>query len=309
MKRLPLLTTACCLLLSVTLHAQCDLAINLINAVITCVEETTDPDPVNLSIPFTGTDPNFTTTVTPISPPGLPMPEVDGDDPGVDNEGFIVINNMMEGGTYLISLMGQNCNFGTINYFIPDGTCGMVLPVELAFFSAHPKAENQSIKLSWATSAELNAASFHLERSTDGGRSFSPIVQIPAAGYSTSRQNYSWTDRSPAVGTNYYRLLQYDFDGGFTIYGPLRIDMEADQKEEFIIYPNPVDDQLSINAQDREIVGLEIWSLQGQQLRSISYSGVSNASISTEGIPSGMYQILVFDDRTSLPETRIITIR
>ncbi|MEL6394014.1 MAG: hypothetical protein AAFR97_14820, partial [Bacteroidota bacterium] len=94
-------------------RAQCELAINLINAELVCQEETTDPDLVNLNIPFMGTDPFFMTTVTVVSPPSAPEPEVGGQDPATDEEGFIIISNMIEGGTYLISLMGLNCNFGS----------------------------------------------------------------------------------------------------------------------------------------------------------------------------------------------------
>ncbi|MEM6879354.1 MAG: T9SS type A sorting domain-containing protein [Bacteroidota bacterium] len=288
-------------------RAQCELAINLINAELVCQEETTDPDLVNLNIPFMGTDPFFMTTVTVVSPPSAPEPEVGGQDPATDEEGFIIISNMIEGGTYLISLMGLNCNFGSLNYFIPDGTCGMILPVELEFFSAQTRAPSQMVALNWATAAEENADYFALERSTDGGRNFYPVTQIPSAGYSTERKAYAWSDRSPAVGTNYYRLLQYDFDGSFTTYGPVFADFEARNQSELTFYPSPTAGLLYLTAQDKPVRELEIWSLQGQLVRSLSLANTTRQAISIYDLRPGVYQFLIYDDRRNLLSSQLIT--
>lgn len=270
--------------------SQCSLAINLINATIVCDEETPNPDLVSLVIPYTGTDANFVTSVTVVSPPNAPTPIVGGDDPSSQPSGNIVISDMIEGGTYLISLMGQECNFGTLTYFIPDGTCGTVLPVELRYFSGRAMEQGHQVSLNWATSSELNADKFTIERSMDGGRTFSAIGELSAAGSTTVEQQYSWTDRRPTTGVNFYRLVQYDLDGSFTTYGPIAVEIEG-QSDALLLYPNPTTSELNIRGYEYQIERLEIWNIQGQLVKTISVAYTDQTSFSVSDLQVGTYHI------------------
>ncbi|MEM6397878.1 MAG: T9SS type A sorting domain-containing protein [Bacteroidota bacterium] len=270
--------------------SQCTLAINLINATIICDEETPNPDPVSLSIPYTGTDANFMTSVTVVSPPDAPTPIVGGDDPSNQPSGDIVISDMIEGGTYLISLMGQECNFGTFTYVIPDGTCGMALPVELAYFYGQPTTNRTEVSLHWATSSEIDADRYVIERSTNGGRTFLSISTLSAAGSTNERQQYNWIDKRPVQGMNYYRLVQYDLDGTFTKYGPLAIQIDG-HEEELFVYPNPTNGELNIQGYENRIKQLEIWNLQGQLVRTLEVGHVDARSFLVSDLATGTYHI------------------
>ena len=90
------------------------------------------------------------------------------------------------------------------------GSTSIVLPVTFGAFAAQ-KQGCEAI-LNWTTLMEHNNDHFVVERSTDG-RNFSSIGNIAAAGNSSAAQTYTYYDRFPANGLNYYRITQVDVDG------------------------------------------------------------------------------------------------
>lgn len=93
------------------------------------------------------------------------------------------------------------------------GSTGTVLPVTFGSFTVL-KQDCEAV-LSWTTLTEHNNDYFAIERSQDG-RSFTKIGSVDAAGNSNEPQSYSYYDRLPANGTNYYRIVQVDADGKST---------------------------------------------------------------------------------------------
>jgi hypothetical protein len=53
---------------------------------------------------------------------------------------------------------------------------------------------------------------------------------VSAAGNSNMTLDYSFVDVTPLSTINYYRLVQYDWDGEFEIYGPIAIDNRKEEK-------------------------------------------------------------------------------
>ena len=86
------------------------------------------------------------------------------------------------------------------------------LPIKLISFTGEPL--QGKVKLAWTTASELNNDFFTLERSLNGA-TFTEIAEIPGSGTTEQTKSYSEFDNSPITGTNYYRLKQTDFDGGF----------------------------------------------------------------------------------------------
>jgi hypothetical protein len=90
------------------------------------------------------------------------------------------------------------------------GSTSIVLPVTFGSFTA--TKQGCEAVLDWTTLSEQNNDHFEIERSADG-RSFSRIGKVDAAGNSSTVQHYSYYDKAPAGGTNYYRIVQVDADG------------------------------------------------------------------------------------------------
>ncbi len=84
------------------------------------------------------------------------------------------------------------------------------LPIELGEFKATQK--NKAIEISWETFAEVNNEGFQLLWSKNG-HDFEIIADIKSKGNRNTHQSYTFTDETPQPGTNYYMLVQKDFDG------------------------------------------------------------------------------------------------
>lgn len=96
------------------------------------------------------------------------------------------------------------------------------LPISLIGFTAKP--EGTSVRLDWTTANERNNELFTVERSADGNL-FSPVLEVPGAGFSDLPLSYSDLDRAPLQGVSYYRLRQTDHDGASSVSAVVSVVM------------------------------------------------------------------------------------
>jgi hypothetical protein len=125
---------------------------------------------------------------------------------------------------------------------LPCASISCVLPVELMEFVAEPAG--REVMVSWATGSEQNSDHFMVERSTDGEH-FEAIGRVGAAGTSGMTLRYTWPDKHPVQGWNYYRLKQVDIDGT-SAYSPVRSVFMSDRPSTIEVYPNPANDVVNI---------------------------------------------------------------
>lgn len=138
---------------------------------------------------------------------------------------------------------------------------GVILPILLTSYYA--KAVGDKVKLEWQTSLEQDADRFVIERSTDG-RHFSLLTSIKCANIPTGSQ-YTAYDDHPSPGYNYYRLLQYDLNGGKKDFGVRTVLSGADNNLTITAYPNPVTQALNLRLQpvNKEQLHVTLFSAQG----------------------------------------------
>ncbi len=110
------------------------------------------------------------------------------------------------------------------------------LPVQLISFTA--QKENEQVLLQWSTASEQNTKNFVVEHSLDGIQ-WQNIGNVPASGNSNSVINYSYADTHPAVGMNYYRLLQMDIDGKSN-YSEVRVVKFINDRQVIALITNPI---------------------------------------------------------------------
>ncbi len=174
----------------------------------------------------------------------------------------------------------------------PIFTQSFTLPVELVQFLATKNAD-ASIRLSWATTEELNSSSFEVERSVDLAAGWQKISTVKAKGYSSTTANYSFTDQFPLAGTGYYRLKMIDLDGKFQ-YSKV-VSVSSDQKSQpLVIYSNPFSDQIRLKVKvDRaENLTLTVSDIIGKTYLKQSYNaqaGDNLINLVPAGASSGMY--------------------
>jgi hypothetical protein len=164
------------------------------------------------------------------------------------------ITTLMGGGTN-----GTNCSGA--NGAQAGGTGGMlnslvipvsgstfppcVLPVEYSYFTATPE-EGTGIILAWGTSNEQRNRLFKIEHSADGQR-FSPLATVQSTSAYGEGREYSYLDRKPVNGTNWYRIKQVDANGA-SAYSEVRmVVFGAGETVIGSVYPNPVRTQNTLN--------------------------------------------------------------
>jgi len=98
---------------------------------------------------------------------------------------------------------------------------GIALPIELIEFEGYP--ENGYNELTWITASEYNASHYLLQQSADGFN-YMTFATLPAAGNSTQTLHYRAMHLNPEPVVNYYRLVQYDFDGVYEVFEVISID-------------------------------------------------------------------------------------
>ncbi len=114
-----------------------------------------------------------------------------------------------------LNLTGNSTVTGSGHGIVTGVTTGTgwttTLPVTLVSLEA-TVGKNNSVGIRWETASEINNAHFDLSRSSNG-IDFKNIATIREVGNSTIVHDYSYSDKNPSEGLNYYRLKQVDYDG------------------------------------------------------------------------------------------------
>jgi len=186
--------------------------------------------------------------------------------------------------TIRVTLTGMMANK---EYLFSIGSSGTALPVEFTYFNATEK--NGTVELTWGTATEKNNDFFEVQRSDDGVN-WVALEQVQGAGTTINPRDYVSYDQNPLQGLSYYRLKQVDFDGT-TDYSKVReVRFEGNGNNTLSIqsvYPNPFQDQLSIdcNIPESGAVVLELLNASGVSVKRESFDLFSgNQQIRLDGL-------------------------
>ncbi len=181
---------------------------------------------------------------------------------------------------------GTTCN--ALPVIADIGGC-TAQPVRLAGFNL--VNNGSSVSLYWATASEVNNNYFNVERSRDG-YDFEAIGQVKGNGTSEIGHTYSFIDESPIIGTGYYRLAQYDYDGAIEYSATLSTSTE--DKTLVTVAPNPFTHQTSILISDsqKEAVQIKVLDLTGKLLYTGNYYTNETITLGSE-FNVGLYIVQV----------------
>jgi len=165
------------------------------------------------------------------------------------------------------------------------------LPVTLIKYEATKKANGS--QLNWETASESNNSHYLVYRSTDGAN-FKQIAKIAG---NNKASKYQYLDQNPASGDNYYKLVQFDFDGKFEELGIRAVNFELQADNTVSIYPKPADDKinLSFNRTFDSDISVKIFDLSGREVQKTTITAQKEAVNYVldldEKINSGIYII------------------
>lgn len=167
--------------------------------------------------------------------------------------------------------------------------CAGKLPITLLDFTA--QQQGAEIQLTWQTLSEQSNHYFTLERSFEGA-TFDRISEVEGAGTSLARNEYQFADKTPAEGTNYYRLRQTDYDGKSEIVSKVKtVQFQSEKLSTFSVNPSLIlqGESIICSFGAETASGLELISPDGHVVAYYSIAGSSSVQISTGDLHSGMY--------------------
>ena len=177
------------------------------------------------------------------------------------------------------------------------------LPIDWLSFRANPAGS--TVQLDWTTSSDGMAATFYVQRSTDG-QTWTNVGSVPGLA-SKLAQVYFYQDSLPLNGTSYYRLARVVASPNDTPQVSWVQAVTFDQPLTYLVHPNPVRGQLhlSLLTPSSQHVELLLLSVDGRPLKTETWS-VSTTQQELDmdlgGVPSGLYFLDIVDDRGSHPQ-------
>jgi hypothetical protein len=150
--------------------------------------------------------------------------------------------------------------------------------------------QDNAVRTLWTTETEYNNDYFTVERSADGA-AWTAIGQVEAAGNSTQRTDYSFTDESPLSGISYYRIRQTDNNGDVS-YSDIASVNAPNALKDVTVYPNPTESQVRVSGLGAQ--SFKLINALGTEVNcpSMPESGSEAMLIDLSALPKGIYYLV-----------------
>ncbi len=165
----------------------------------------------------------------------------------------------------------------------PDFTIGNVLPVQW-LRPVKASIQNSHTMVEWTAASQINNEKFVIEHSVDG-KEFYLVGEQKGEANTFESKTYSFIHEYPLQGMNYYRIKQLDYDGKFSYSNIASVSYKS---RDLIIYPNPVQNELTITSTNEDVV--QIYDVYGRLIKSKAIQ-VGQNKVSMSELPSGTYII------------------
>ena len=178
-----------------------------------------------------------------------------------------------------------------------------VLPLQLLSFTA--KGQDNTVRLQWITTNEVNVSHFEIQRGTDGTH-FNALGRVDAIGSSNGNHTYNYTDASVTNVENYYRLKMTDIDGHFS-YSPVA-HVSLATTGAFVVLPNPARDFVVVR---HPVTGtgarLLLTDMAGRVVKEVlPGKGVFQTTVDVKSVSSGMYKLIWQDGAVRISRSVVV---
>lgn len=185
-------------------------------------------------------------------------------------------------------------SFSTFGAVAFANTTNSTLPVTLRDLTARLQERCAAVRLDWSTDLEQNSRVFTVQRSTDGIY-WKDIATIAAAGNSSVRKNYSYTDAAVGSQAKYlYRLWLNDLDGASKYSKIVIVQTNCNNGDSYLVYPNPVKELITIQT---PLTGgpkvVTIYNGAGQRLVELTLKPGTVQTIPAAGWSKGLYMVVL----------------
>jgi len=153
--------------------------------------------------------------------------------------------------------------------------------------------QNKEVVVTWTTAYESGSDYFEVERSLDGGRTFTGLGRVTAAGEATERTDYAFTDNSPVNGESAYRIRQADVNE--TVDYSNVVTVTFGEPSIGMLSPNPTNGWLRLRGIGEAPLQASVLDLEGRTLLRKQLG--SGGGFSVTELPTGVYLLRYTLDR------------
>ncbi len=191
---------------------------------------------------------------------------------------------------------GTAKNIAILDNFIVQKYANALLSLKLLSFDA--EAKNKFATIKWTTTEEINAASYTIERSSNG-ITFSAIAAVPAANGYSNGNYYQVTDSLPFSAVSYYRLKMINNDGSFSYSDTKTVSFGAANTTTISVFPNPTADYANIKMTN---------AVAGKYLYTVSAVSGQPVAAATVQLSNGTQQIQIDLTKTTVKGVLLIQV-
>ncbi len=204
--------------------------------------------------------------------------------------------------------IGSGTEGGCGNDFALDdisfASCPAGGPLPVSFLGLNARQKGTGVNIDWSTAFESNNKYFEVERSNDGGYTWSPAARVNSQGNSTTKHDYTAFDAKPQLGMNYYRIRQTDFDGTSKFSNTVAVKFSID-KTSGTVLANPftnniVVDFLSNHSQTLQATVFDNAGRKVVKQQITLNGGTSRQNINAAQLQKGMYILQIVDENGNL---------
>lgn len=205
----------------------------------------------------------------------------------------IEYNKNTETGNNSLYLLGKNP--------VASRATAGALPVTLISFNGTYAGNN--VILEWATSQEINASHYVIQRSSNG-TDFTDVGKVSASGNSQTKLMYHFMNQLTEKEATklFYRLKMTDLDGHYEYSSTISLNIPVNML--FSISPNPAKDLLKVSG--HQITSVEIFDFAGRRSIQQYFLNSNEVTLNISSLKAGGYLVRITGMNGTVQSERLV---
>jgi len=180
--------------------------------------------------------------------------------------------------------------------YVTIGSTNAATPLPVGFLLFKAELVHDYVDIHWKTATETNNNYFIVQKSTNG-RTWENIDRVEGAKNSTQILGYKFDDRTPYLGTSYYRIKQVDMDDKFTYSEIKALDINNLEHTDIHVSPNPTTGLFTIKGEQIAVADIAIFDIHGKDVTALAkIQDIQNEiHVDLESLNDGVYILKIKD--------------
>jgi|GEM_PF-3381803 hypothetical protein len=174
----------------------------------------------------------------------------------------------VDGGTLYVTTTKSN--------FVRNSSTATVVAAAVTMTGFSANCSDDGVVLNWATASELNCEKWEIKRAYQQDAGYEDIGTVKGNGSVNTASSYEFIDKAGlSEGMYYYKLVEVDYSGNVTEYGPVLVEYKGSLKPlEYLLgqsRPNPTTGGVTISyaIKNPGPTSLKIYNALGQVIKTL----------------------------------------